>query len=455
MNNFTDKKIGIWGFGVVGKSALTYFDQLPVAKIDILDNKEITLPNASHHVTVHAQNSQSIQQFLHDNDLILVSPGIPLHDYQDFRDKFISELDLYQAHATWSTIAVTGSLGKTSITHLLTLILQKMDIHACAAGNIGYGMLNLISNPQSTCDTVILELSSFQLQQSQNFAPDLAIITNLYANHLDHHTNMQEYFLAKAQIFLHQKENQQALLPLQLLQEISAIHPIQSGWKFFSPKKIGPQESISYHGTTIYYLDDRKIYKIIENQIHLIFDLTHLPAITFDENWLIIIAALDMRHLPLQHLAKIAQELEIPDHRLQKIGSWNGSCFYNDSKSTVWQATLQAVESIEKQNDLPIKLFVGGLSKGADRTQLFESLQHKNIEIFAFGHEAQSIKNICKTLKIPCHDHPDLDASWQACLTSITTPSNILFSPGGASFDLFIDYKDRGQKFVHLFKSIS
>ncbi len=237
MNNFTDKKIGIWGFGVVGKSALTYFDQLPVAKIDILDNKEITLPNASHHVTVHAQNSQSIQQFLHDNDLILVSPGIPLHDYQDFRDKFISELDLYQAHATWSTIAVTGSLGKTSITHLLTLILQKMDIHACAAGNIGYGMLNLISNPQSTCDTVILELSSFQLQQSQNFAPDLAIITNLYANHLDHHTNMQEYFLAKAQIFLHQKENQQALLPLQLLQEISAIHPIQSGWKFFSPKK--------------------------------------------------------------------------------------------------------------------------------------------------------------------------------------------------------------------------
>lgn len=454
MNNFTDKKIGIWGFGVVGKSALTYFDQLPIAKIDILDNKEITLPNASHHVTAHVQSNRSIQQFLHDNDLILVSPGIPLHDYQDFRDKFISELDLYQAHATWSTIAITGSLGKTSITHLLTLILQKMDIHACAAGNIGYGMLNLISNPQSACYTVVLELSSFQLQQSQNFAPDLAIITNLYENHLDHHTNMQEYFLAKAQIFLHQKENQQALLPLQLLHEIASIHPIQSDWNFFSTKKIDLQESISYHGATIYYLDDRKIYKIIENQIHAIFDLAHLPAITFDENWLIIIAALDMRHLPLQHLAKIAQELEIPDHRLQKIGSWNGSHLYNDSKSTVWQATLQAVESIGKQSNLPIKLFVGGLSKGADRTQLFKNLQHKNIEIFAFGHEAQSIKNICEKFLIPCQAHPNLDTSWQACLTSITTPSNILFSPGGSSFDLFTDYKARGQKFVQLFKSV-
>lgn len=455
MNNFTDKKIGIWGFGVVGKSALTYFDQLPVAKIDILDKKEITLPKAVHHVTAHVQSNRSIQQFLHDNDLIVVSPGIPLHDYQDFRDKFISELDLYQAHTTWSTIAITGSLGKTSITHLLTLILQKMDIHACAAGNIGYAMLNLISNPQNACDTIVLELSSFQLQQSKNFAPDLAIITNLYENHLDHHTNMQEYFLAKAQIFLHQNTNQQALLPLYLLPEISTIHPIQPGWIFFSPKKIELQESISYHGATMYYLNDRKIYKIIDNQIHVIFDLAHLPDITFDENWLIIIAALDTRHLPLQHLANIAQKLEIPDHRLQKIGSWHESHFYNDSKSTVWQATLQAVESIEKQSNVPIKLFVGGLSKGADRTQLFENLQYKNIEVFAFGHEAQSIKNICKTLKIPCQAHSNLDESWQACLTSITTPSNILFSPGGSSFDLFTDYKARGQKFVQLFENLS
>ena len=449
MNNFTDKKIGIWGFGVVGQSALTYFDQYCVTSIEILDTKQITLPVTKNCVFTTVQTVESIQKFLEHNDIILVSPGIKLHDYQQYAHKFIAELDLYQQHASWKTIAITGSLGKTSITHLLTTILQKMNINAIAAGNIGHAMLSLI-HQQQNFDRAVLELSSFQLQQAQTFAPDLAIITNLYANHLDHHKDMQEYCAAKCNVFLRQTNKQRALLPLDLIDTISDNFAIQEYWSFFSADKPSCLQLKKHGDNRIYYLNNQKIYKYFDHTTDFIFDLAQLPAITFDENWLIIIAALDLQKINLTNLVVIAQQLDIPDHRLQKIGLSNGSIFYNDSKSTVWQATLQAVLSLEKQSLHPIKLFVGGLSKGADRTPLFQALASKNIEIFAFGKEAEQIELLSKQFKIPCHSSATLDAAWQACIDNLSTPSQVLFSPGGSSFDLFADYKARGQYFTQL-----
>jgi UDP-N-acetylmuramoylalanine--D-glutamate ligase len=450
MNNFTDKKIGIWGFGVVGQSALTYFDQHQVASIEILDTKNITLPVTKNVATATMQTPESIDIFLQQNDLILASPGIKLHDYQNYAHKFIAELDLYQHHASWPTIAITGSLGKTSITHLLTSILQKMNINAIAAGNIGNAMLNLIAQKNQHHDIAVLELSSFQLQQAQTFAPDFAIITNLYENHLDHHKNMAEYCAAKCNIFIRQSNKQQALLPLELIDSIAEQTSLQKKWAFFSADKPTDQKFATYFYHAIYYLNDFKIYKKIGNQIDYLFDITILPAITFDANWLIIIAALDLQNINLTNLASIAQQLDIPDYRLAKIGSWNGSVFYNDSKSTVWQATLQAVLSIEKISKNPIKLFVGGLSKGADRTPLFVALAGKNIEVFAFGKESQQIEQLCQQSKITCHAYATLDAAWQACIQNLVMPSQILFSPGGSSFDLFADYKARGDYFMQL-----
>ncbi len=452
MYNFTNKKIGIWGFGVVGQSALTYFDQYPIRSIQILDTKQITLPSTKNIATIIIQTTDSIRSFLEDNDYILVSPGIKLHDYQQFSHKFISELDIYQIHASWPTIAITGSLGKTSITHLLTTILQKINIQALAAGNIGYGMLNLLIK-QPACNTVVLELSSFQLQQAQTFAPNLAIITNLYENHLDHHKDMHEYVAAKCNIFKHQSNTQQTLLPLENIDQIITTTPLQAHWTFFNQTQLTDEQCTKYQNHTIYYLDEKKLYKTINKTTILIFDINDLPAITFDTNWLVIIATLDMQQLPFHNLAILAQQLNIPDHRLQKIGSWHGSHFYNDSKSTVWQATLQAVLNLEQHTKNPIKLFLGGMDKGVDRTPLFLALSGKNIEIFAFGHQADTIASLCKKFNIAYQACPTLDGAWHHCINNLTTQSEILFSPGGASFDLFTDYKARGKYFEKLVQS--
>ncbi len=450
MNNFTNKKVGIWGFGVVGRSALTYFDQQNPASIEILNSTEIIVPTTKTLVITTMQTQQTIHNFLERNDVILASPGIPLHDYQQFAHKFISELDVLHANNTkTSIIAITGTVGKTSITHLLENIIKHRYPNTIAAGNIGYPMLSLITHPT---DHAIIELSSFQLQSITSFAPDLAIITNFFPNHLDHHKSIEEYFDAKCNILKHQSHNQFALLPLELAEQIAQKIHLTPTYSFFtmSPLTKDMIKLSRTHG--IYHIENKIIYLTYRSITNPIFDLSQLPSITFEANWLIIVAALNLYGIDLTHLASIAQNLDIPDHRVQKIGSWNGSNFYNDSKSTVWQATLQAVNSM---GDNPIKLFLGGLSKGADRTPLLKALAGKNIEIYNFGKEADELAQLCQQFKIPHQAHQTLDAAWQDCIQNLQFPHEVLFSPGGSSFDLFADYKARGQYFTQLVEKLS
>jgi UDP-N-acetylmuramoylalanine--D-glutamate ligase len=448
MNNFTNKKIGIWGFGVVGQSALTYFDQQKLILIEILNTKEIIVPATKTPIITTVQTQQTIQDFLTNNDFILASPGIQLHTYQEkFAHKFINELDIIQEKATCSIIAITGTVGKTSITHLLENIIKKSYPNTIAAGNIGYAMLRLINNPQ---DIAIIELSSFQLQLIKRFAPDLAIITNFFPNHLDHHKSIEEYFDAKCNILRYQNDNQQALIPLNLIDQITQKLAIKKYWAFFNPTKPTNEEIKKYHEHAIYYLENKILYHVQNYHTKQLFDCNNLPALTFDANWLTIIAACHLYGIDLTTIVSIVQEVTLPDHRVQKVGSLQGSNFYNDSKSTVWQATLQAVTSMGNK---PIKLFVGGLSKGADRTALFQDLAGKNIEIYIFGQESGELAQLCQQFNITHHSHATLDAAWQDCINSLQTPHEILFSPGGSSFDLFVDYKARGQYFTKLVQS--
>lgn len=453
MNNFDNKKIGIWGFGVVGSSALTFFDQFNCLSIEILNNTSVVLPQTNNQAFATRQDQQSILNFFENNDIILVSPGIPLHEYQSYAPKLISELDIFYHHNKIPTIAITGSLGKTTITHLLTNILQKMNRKVIAAGNIGYPMLKVISKqPTEQFDMIVLELSSFQLQQSQFHSPNLAIITNIYDNHLDHHKSMDEYIQAKFNSIKYQNSNQKALIPLELATLVHTKLPDHHTINFFCANK-PTQEQLSKltPNTSIYYLDQDRIYKIVNQITTQLLDIRQLPAITFQTNFLIIVAALDIQNISVQSIQEIITGLDIPDHRLQKIASHQGSDFYNDSKSTVWQATLQAVNSMPQ--DKPIKLFLGGLSKGADRAPLLHALHGKNIEVYAFGKEAQELGVICQNLNLAYATHDTLQDSFTTCVKNITQPSSILFSPAGSSYDLFDNYIDRGQHFINMVKT--
>ena len=441
---FNNKKIGIWGFGIVGQSAF-HFIKNDTKNIEILTDQTISINDTSTKVTT--QNPQSIINFFENNDFVIISPGIPLHNYLQYQHKFITELDILQTYNI-PTIAITGTAGKTTITHLLQSIIKETVPNSIAAGNIGYPIFDMLKN-QTDC--AVLELSSFQLQHSKSFAPDLAIITNFYENHLDHHFSVEEYLSAKCKILYYQTVKQLALLPIDLLPLTTKHISLKKQWSFFSKIKPSLQEQQDFFEHKIFFLEDEKIKLTEQNKTVTLFDLSTLPKITFDINWVIIIATLHLKNIPLSTIKTAIKEKDIPAHRLQKITTINGSTFYNDSKSTIWQATLQAVNSMDAR---PIKLFVGGLSKGTNRSQLFQALEDKNIEIYAFGKEAVQIKKMCKKYNINCTQHQTLEESFARCMQDTKSSSNILFSPGGSSFDLFKNYIQRGEFFTKLVKEI-
>lgn len=449
MINFNNKTIGIWGLGIVGKSVIEYLHSQNHT-LTVMDRKPLTTEEHSFLTTKKISYilQDNIQEFLENNNYIIASPGIDLRAYSHYQHKFISELDIFATSWAKPVVAITGTIGKTSITHILSQLLTSSGKQVITGGNIGTGILDLIKH-QETADCAVLELSSFQLENSTQLAPDLAIWTNLFPNHLDRHGTVEDYFLAKYALLKYQKNNQQVLVPHELAQQVrrqaaTADRPCA----FFSLNKpelcfVNPQDLYYYFDTS------NNIVRHDNKNSTIICTSNTIPEISYPINWLIIFAALDLLHVPI-NLSQL-QTLELPDHRLDLVGTNKSIEFYNDSKSTIMESTVAAVEKLKKlAPDKPIILLLGGLSKDVDRAPYIKQLKSLVSKIVCFGLEANSLYNFCTQEQIPAVACVTLEQAFAASLANKSPEVCILFSPGGSSYDLFKDYQQRGERFKQL-----
>ncbi len=439
-----NKKIGIWGFGVVGKSAADYFYRHG-CPISVMDTRDLTLQELallSSKNIPYLKQDQQIQDFLASHDFILASPGVDLRPYASYRHKWLTELDIFCASFKKPIIAITGTVGKTTITHFLSHLLGAYRT-IWTGGNIGTGMLDLLAQDHSKYDAALLELSSFQLEHCTTFAPDIALWTTFSPNHLDRHTTEQEYFNAKQQMLMLQNENHRALVPLSLKSSLSK--EIKSTLHFFTPVPPTKQELATTN--SIFYLRDHAIIHAYNNSTTTIGSLQDLPDLTYTDNWLAIISTLYLLNIPLNNLSHQAQSLTLPEHRLERIATINGIDFYNDSKSTTPPSTLAAINKLRKK---PLLLLFGGLSKGIDRTPVIQNLGNEVKKVYCFGREAYDLEALCKKFNTPSMAFATLDQAFAQAVNDAREGDQILFSPAGASFDLFKNYKDRGEYFKSL-----
>lgn len=419
--------IGIWGFGRVGKAAASFFHHRG-ARVIIYDDNASQLTNSSY------LTAPSIQALFNTVDYVLPSPGIDIRPYYAlYPGRWLCEVDLMQAYFKKPIIAITGSVGKTTTTYLLAHLLKQHNIKAIAAGNIGMPMLEIIDQ-QDVLDMAVLELSSFQLEYAQSFAPHLALWTNLYPNHLDRHESMEGYFTAKLPIVSHQQKNQLALVPSYLREQLITYN-FKNNLSFFS-------KECSASST---FCLDSQYNELHHHPSQTSISLDSFPATTFPQNWLVIWASFYLLNI----LYQTTSAFTIPalEHRLEIVAEINGITFYNDSKSTTPTSTLAALEQFKTKH---ILLFLGGLSKGIDRTPLIEALQSYKIEVFCFGKEAHIIKALCDTFTIPCRDFANLEDAFAASTKLFNRDDCILFSPSGSSYDLFKNYEERGATFKKL-----
>lgn len=440
----THAQIGIWGLGIVGISAIKFFSRKGYT-VSVLEKKTLT---PSEIQMLHENNADlytgDITSFLQTHDYIAASPGIDLRPYAAYQDKFITELDIFQHYYHHPVVAITGSVGKTSITHLLSTILLQAQKNIVTGGNIGTGMLDLIDDKQH--DFAILEVSSFQLEHCKTFSPDLALWTNLYANHLDRHGTFENYFLAKLNLIKHQSDMQHALVPYELANQLRNALTGRS-FNFFSPYT--PAHVQLNPNDALYYVQDNHIMKLQNGRTRIIRSLSVLPTITYQDNWLIIGAALDILGFnpPLEQF-----DYTLPAHRLEKVATINHIHFYDDSKATIPQSTLAAVRQLRGNRLL---LFLGGVSKGVDRSSLIAQLPSDVKHIFCFGKEAEQLKEWCNEYLISATAHVTLQEAFNACIQIAQANDHVLFSPSGASFDLFSNYQERGNQFKKLVHDLS
>ena len=403
------KTIGIWGFGIVGKAALTFFNNAHVQVWDAKKLGENDQALIAEHGATYAQCS--LDEFLEQCDEVLPSPGVNLDAHAKYAHKFLNELDLFASSFRGKTIAITGTLGKTTVTSQLGLLLQmEWGAQVAIAGNIGVGMLAVPGSGATTC---VLELSSFQLEHAQTFAPDIAIWTNIFPNHLDRHESVESYCNAKFNLLRNQRAGQVAII----------------------------SEQVAQH----------ELFKAREHELQC--KVIVAPEYTnnlfppgFRSNWCLMVTALNHLNLPCSY-ERLSLAATKQEHRLEHVATVNGVDYYNDSKATVPEATIGAIMQLAHLGR-PIILILGGQSKGADRSQL-RAVVHNTPEIrevFCFGGERASFE--------VAQGFATLGGVFHAAVAASEPGDVILFSPSGASFDLFANYKERGEAFCRLVKEI-
>lgn len=446
------EKIGIWGLGIVGKAAVNYFHKYG-NPIEVMDKRTLTLKEQQwlQKLNITFLKQKNIKSFLKRNDLILASPGIDLRPYNQMKNKCISELDIISNEIKKPIIAVTGSVGKTTITHILSHLLTNHGLRTLTGGNIGTCMLDLLEK-QEEAEMLLLELSSFQLEQCKMFAPDLAIWTNFYPNHLDRHNNLKDYFNAKQNIIAQQSKKQQALLPLAIIKKINRLRHNQT-CSFFSQKPPNLQEKkYLKKQDSLFFIDNNEIV-VLENNVPIpLISLDKIPTLSFKENWLIICSTLYLLGIPLDDLNNATKKTKLPSYRLEKIRTINDIDFYNDSKSTTSASTLAAVMALQNK---PLLLLLGGQSKGIDREPLIKKIKNKVKIVCCFGQEHKQLLHLCKKYNIQSYGFATLEQAFKKCVDQASPGDQIVFSPAGASFDLFANYQERGKQFNCLVKQLT
>ncbi len=364
-------------------------------------------------------------KFLKGADYIIISPGINMQKLEiskhllKNKTKIITDIDLfYLIYPTTTTIAVTGTNGKSTTCKILQFILKKNNFNVLLGGNIGKPLLSLSIKNNSI---VIIEISSFQLFYAKYIKPTYALMLNITKDHLDWHKNMQNYIKSKLKIFQNQNKRNFALVNLNYA-------------KFFKQKKFLAKLKI---------INDKSFFKLkskIKNQ-YLISD-SNLKNLSF------VYEISKIFHIEKNFFSLLTKFKGLP-HRHELFFKKGNIKFINDSKATGFEACKTALQSNKN-----ILWIVGGLPKKGDKFNLLK-LKKNIIQTYIIGKHISFFKNQIKDhikYKIEKNLNKAVKSALNDSQSILNKPITILFCPASASYDQFNNFSERGNEFKRLVK---
>lgn len=354
-------------------------------------------------------------------DMVVVSPGIPVRTVKALlpmgeNPEIISEMELASRYVNGRILAVTGTNGKTTTTALAAHVLQVAGLSVFLGGNIGTPLSEHVLSGRAA-DVLALEVSSFQAQACTSFRPEVGVLLNFSPDHMDYHADMEEYLRAKLNMFSFMTADDLAVLPAAMRAELEDRH--------FTAARVQWFES-----------SDR-------------FECERLPGAHNQGNMEAVFQATKRFGVTERCMREALETFEPYPHRLQSLGEKGGVLFVDDSKATTVEALRAALETFDR----PVLLLAGGVWKGGDLDALAQILRRKVRAVCLFG-DSREVFEKAWAGHVSLAWEPTLDKAMHRLMTWAEPGDVMLLSPATASFDLYANYKERGNHFARVFEEL-
>lgn len=438
---YANNKRLIIGLGMTGLSAARYCIQQGWP-VDLCDTRA-QLPQADEIRREFPHSRLTLGPLLADDlrhyQQLIVSPGVALSEPAIVQAMahgvdVVGDVQLFADVVTAPIVAITGSNGKSTVTTLTAEILKSAGLRVGMGGNIGIPVLDLLA--QGEMDVYVLELSSFQLETTPRLSAHSATILNISADHLDRYADMTDYVHAKQRIF---QDCQRVVLnrddpvswPFDLSMSTVGF-TTESSQQDFALVQTDGVDAVTRDGHIVLRSDELRM-KGRHNLANV------MAALALAQPWLTDWKA-------AVHTVKVFAGLP---HRCQWVASVQGVDCYNDSKGTNVGSTMAAIAGLHPSTRGRMWLFLGGVAKGQDFSQLGELCEQLGIRVCVYGQDRAALTEQLSRSVIMAVVNT-LSEAFAVATNAARDGDVLLFSPACASFDQFDHYEARGEYFVSL-----
>jgi UDP-N-acetylmuramoylalanine--D-glutamate ligase len=376
-----------------------------------------------------------------DCDFVVISPGIPLdippvQSAKAMGKEVIGEIELAFRLTNTPILAITGTNGKTTTTSLLGEMMRAGGRKTFVAGNIGDAMILEVGKAKES-DIFVLEVSSFQLESTVNFKPNISAILNITPDHLNRHKTIENYIDAKCRIFKNQDENDFTILNRDDPETSKLAGIARSKVLLFSRKREVPQGA--------YLENDYIVVRVGNNKEAIVHkDEIFIPGNHNLENALAAALMAYCAGVTPSVIADTLKSFKGVEHRIEYVEEIDGVVYYNDSKGTNVDASIKAVEAMKR----PTLIIAGGYDKGSEYDDFIEAFGDVVRHMVLIGKTADKLeKTAHKHGFMNTHKAKDLREAVMKCHSLAEPGDCVLLSPACASWDMFSDYEERGRLF--------
>ena len=377
-------------------------------------------------------------------DILALSPGISerrddIIEFKQNGGRVLGDIEIFAHIANRrgdKIIAITGSNGKTTVTSLVGHLCEKCGLDTVVAGNIGMPVLEAeMQRGGRKAGVWVLELSSFQLENTESLRPSAAAVLNISEDHLDRYDDLLDYAHTKAKIF-----------------RGGGVQVLNSDDVFCRAMKRAGREVkwFSLEHEADFWLERETGCLKQGNEDLIATQDIPLQGLHNAANVMAAVALCEAVGLPREALLEHVKTFQGLPHRVEKIGEKNGVVFIDDSKGTNVGATAAAIAGLQN----PLFVILGGMGKGQDFTPLRDTLAGKAKGVFLIGVDAPQIRHDLDGCGLNMTDCATLEEAVQTAYAQAEAGDIVLLSPACASFDMFKGYAHRSEVFIEAFKAL-